>query len=196
MTLDEYQEAALRTAIRQIDAYPAAIQTAWAAMPDRLAADDLLKTFDVMTFGLGLTGEAGEVVDLIKKGFGHGYGVDRAKLGKELGDVLWYLSNLADAYGIPLSAVASENVAKLRARYPDGFTVAASKAKADESSPTPAKIAQWADPDAAYKRVFNRDRVPQCTRRAHYGTYLCASEVPCEVHPCDIYECHCPNEAP
>ena len=72
-------------------------------------------------FGLGLSGEAGEVAELLKKHIGHGIELDREKLCKELGDVLWYLAAVADSSGIPLEEVAEANVAKLRERYPDGF---------------------------------------------------------------------------
>jgi NTP pyrophosphatase (non-canonical NTP hydrolase) len=40
----------------------------------------------------------------------------------ELGDVLWYLSDIASAYGLNLCDVALGNIRKLEARYPDGFT--------------------------------------------------------------------------
>lgn len=75
----------------------------------------------------GLTGESGEVADLIKKHFGHGHELDRDKLKKELGDVLWYLARLSAEFGILLSDVADSNIAKLRARYPNGFSEEASK---------------------------------------------------------------------
>jgi NTP pyrophosphatase (non-canonical NTP hydrolase) len=71
---------------------------------------------------LGVAGEAGEVADLIKKEFFHGHTPDREKLKKELGDVLWYIAMLARARGLTLSEVADANIAKLRARYPDGFS--------------------------------------------------------------------------
>lgn len=83
--------------------------------------------------GLGLAGEAGEVVDLVKKHLGHGHELPREKLVKELGDVLWYVATIAASQGIKLSEVAEANIAKLRARYPNGFNAAASKAKADEA---------------------------------------------------------------
>ncbi len=78
-------------------------------------------------FALGVAGEAGEVAELIKKHIGHGHLLDREKLCKELGDVAWYVAVLAQVCGIPLSEVASKNVAKLRARYPEGFSEQASQ---------------------------------------------------------------------
>lgn len=77
--------------------------------------------------GLGLCGEAGEVANLIKKMAWHGLPTDAARIGDELGDVLWYVADLATHYGLTLDEVAARNVAKLRARYPDGFTVGGGK---------------------------------------------------------------------
>lgn len=76
---------------------------------------------------MGLAGEAGEAVDLIKKHLFHGHSLDREKLTKELGDVLWYAAVLAEMNGVRLSAVAAANVVKLRKRYPDGFDPARSQ---------------------------------------------------------------------
>lgn len=70
---------------------------------------------------LGLAGEAGEVADLIKKNVFHGRPLDVPDLLAELGDVLWYLSWLADLHGSSLEEVASRNIDKLRRRHPDGF---------------------------------------------------------------------------
>lgn len=73
--------------------------------------------------GLGLTGEAGEVADMLKKHLLHSVSFERAALVKELGDVLWYLTAIAEDHNITLDEVAETNVAKLRARYPDGFVL-------------------------------------------------------------------------
>ncbi len=70
---------------------------------------------------LGLTGEAGECSELIKKHVFHDRLLDREDLRSELGDVLWYLAMLADACGLRLSDIAASNVDKLRDRYPEGF---------------------------------------------------------------------------
>lgn len=72
--------------------------------------------------GLGLTGEAGEVADIIKKHVFHGHELDLDAIRKEMGDVLWYLTFLCNALGISLSDVMDVNAAKLRARYPDGWS--------------------------------------------------------------------------
>jgi NTP pyrophosphatase (non-canonical NTP hydrolase) len=70
---------------------------------------------------LGLTGEAGEVAELVKKWFAHGHPEDKDKLVKELGDVLWYVAEMASRCDIRLDSIAEQNIAKLKARYPDGF---------------------------------------------------------------------------
>jgi NTP pyrophosphatase (non-canonical NTP hydrolase) len=82
-------------------------------------------------YALGLAGEAGEAVELIKKHIFHGNFLDREKLTKELGDVLWYVGALAEEAHISLGVVMEENVRKLRARYPDGFTKADAQARVD-----------------------------------------------------------------
>lgn len=70
---------------------------------------------------LGLTGEAGEVSDLVKKGIFHEKGIDLEHLKKELGDCAWYLAMICDACGFTLDDVVQTNIDKLKARYPQGF---------------------------------------------------------------------------
>jgi NTP pyrophosphatase (non-canonical NTP hydrolase) len=79
---------------------------------------------------MGLAGEAGEVVDVLKKHLHHNHPLDVAKVTKELGDVLWYCAALASALEVDLGAVAQANIDKLRARYPDGFDPARSQQRA------------------------------------------------------------------
>lgn len=112
MTLNEYQRAALRTAT---------VNEA-----NRLDALGLARD------ALGVAGEAGEVADLVKKHVGHGHALDADKVKKELGDVLWYVAVLAHRAGFTLETVAEANVAKLRARYPDGFDPERSKNRQGE----------------------------------------------------------------
>ena len=70
---------------------------------------------------LGAADEAGEVAGLIKKHVFHGHPLDTVKLLKEIGDVLWYLNLLAALCGQDLGDVMEMNIAKLSARYPEGF---------------------------------------------------------------------------
>lgn len=70
---------------------------------------------------MGLNGEAGECIDILKKHYFQGHELDKEHLAKELGDVAWYLAVSADALGYDLNTILKMNVDKLRARYPDGF---------------------------------------------------------------------------
>ena len=89
MTFDEYQEFARSTAI-----YP--------------------EEYRVVYPTLGLCGEAGEVAEKIKKHMRDGRTL--VGVGLELGDVLWYISALADDLGVTLEEIAQANVAKLSSR--------------------------------------------------------------------------------
>lgn len=75
----------------------------------------------VLNGALGLSGETGEFNDLLKKHYFQGHPIDKEHLAKELGDILWYIAISADAIGYDLDTVASMNVRKLEARYPNGF---------------------------------------------------------------------------
>ncbi len=69
---------------------------------------------------LGLTGEAGEVADKIKKIIRDQDGQlvlgDKEAIAKEIGDVLWYCAILADELGVDLETVAKINISKLQSR--------------------------------------------------------------------------------
>jgi NTP pyrophosphatase (non-canonical NTP hydrolase) len=71
----------------------------------------------------GLAEEAGEVLALVRKHAMQGRALDRERLTLELGDALWCVAIAARTLDIPLSAVASANLAKLRERHPHGFEV-------------------------------------------------------------------------
>ena len=68
----------------------------------------------------GLASEVGEVQGLYQKAY-QGHSFDRQHLEKEIGDVLWFVAELCTALDFSLDDVASLNIAKLKARYPDGF---------------------------------------------------------------------------
>lgn len=73
---------------------------------------------DARTYAaIGLAGEVGETLEHVKKNVFRGKVLDIAAFRLELGDVLWYLTALAQAYGLSLSEVAEANIAKLEARY-------------------------------------------------------------------------------
>lgn len=98
MTFEEYQQAATRTS---------------RANPRRER---------LLVQSLGLNVEAGEVGEIINKWAWHGKPLDREAMAKELGDVLWYVTDLADAFQLTLEEIAEKNIQKLLKRYPDGFT--------------------------------------------------------------------------
>lgn len=77
---------------------------------------------DVLINGvMGLCGESGEAIDIVKKHLAQGHDLDREGLIKELGDVAWYLAETAYALDVTLEDVFARNVDKLKARYPEGF---------------------------------------------------------------------------
>lgn len=80
---------------------------------------------------LGLCGESGEVADLLKKAMFQGKDVKREVMLKELGDVRWYLELACFAVGTTMTEVEELNVAKLRARYPNGFSTQDSEQRVD-----------------------------------------------------------------
>ena len=71
---------------------------------------------------MGLCGESGEVIDVVKKHIFHGHPLNREKLIDELGDVSWYLAECATALGITLEDIFTHNIDKLKKRYPEGFS--------------------------------------------------------------------------
>jgi NTP pyrophosphatase (non-canonical NTP hydrolase) len=64
-----------------------------------------------LTLGsLGLAGESGEVIDMVKKWMFAGHHLDRAELLREIGDVLWYLTLLCSVFGWTLDDAMQVNV--------------------------------------------------------------------------------------
>lgn len=95
-----------------------------------LASEASMKDFNskLLTSGLGLSGESGEVVDLVKKIIFHGKPWDeeiRQKLISEYSDIFWYLTfGIKNVLGLELQDIIDFNVSKLQSRYKTGkFTV-------------------------------------------------------------------------
>lgn len=65
----------------------------------------------------GIATEAGEVIDIIKKGSRPGRSVDTVHLGEEIVDVVWYLTRLASKYGLKMEALLDGNIEKLNKRH-------------------------------------------------------------------------------
>lgn len=71
---------------------------------------------------MGLCGEAGEAIEIVKKHLGQGHDLDIRQLASELGDVAWYLAETATAIGYKLEDIFQMNIDKLQKRYPEGFS--------------------------------------------------------------------------
>ena len=98
MTINEYQKLAMTT------------------------LNPALSEKDVLINGvMGLCGESGEAIDIVKKWLAQGHELDKEKLAKELGDICWYLAETATALGLSLEDIMTANIEKLRKRYPEGF---------------------------------------------------------------------------
>ena len=78
---------------------------------------------DILINGvMGLCGESGEVIDIVKKHLAQGHELDREKIIKELGDVAWYMAEIATVLDVELEEVLVQNIEKLKKRYPEGFS--------------------------------------------------------------------------
>lgn len=98
MDINEYQKLAMRTLNPKIE-----------------------KKELILNASMGLCGESGEVIDLVKKHLFQGHDLDEKVLIKELGDVTWYLAEAATALNVNLSEILEKNIKKLENRFPDGF---------------------------------------------------------------------------
>ena len=98
MEINDYQKLALRTLNKNLD-----------------KKDILINSV------MGLCGESGEAIDLVKKYLYQGHELDKERFAKELGDIAWYLAEAAHALDMDLDDVFKMNIEKLQKRYPDGF---------------------------------------------------------------------------
>ena len=113
MNASHYQALAARTLIDR---------------PDFAITDDQLM---IAWNAIGLAGEAGEIMELVKKGIFHQHGLDTEKMHKELGDLLWYVAALCTKLGFSMDAVMQANIEKLKIRYPDGYNSQDSQRRVD-----------------------------------------------------------------
>ena len=72
--------------------------------------------------GMGISTEAGEFLDVLKKHIFYGKEIDYVNLSEELGDALFYIALCMDVLGISFEDVMEKNIEKLKARYPEKFT--------------------------------------------------------------------------
>lgn len=98
MTINEYQQLAMTT-----------------LNPELSRKDVLINSV------MGLCGESGEAIDIVKKWLAQGHELDKEHLAKELGDIAWYLAEAAMALDIPLEDILQANIDKLKKRYLEGF---------------------------------------------------------------------------
>ena len=109
MTINEYQKLAMTT------------------------LNPALSQKDVLINGvMGLCGESGEAIDIVKKHLAQGHELDREKLVKELGDIAWYLAETAYALDVSLEDVLQNNIDKLNKRYPEGLSKSRSVCREEE----------------------------------------------------------------
>lgn len=101
ITANDYQRAAMRTAGDDKDSY-------------------------LLNGVMGLCGEAGEVIDLVKKHLHQGHDLDKEALILECGDCAWYLALIMSAIDYKMGDMLVKNIRKLEERYPAGFDKARS----------------------------------------------------------------------
>ena len=77
---------------------------------------------EILTWGLGMTGEAGDVASCIKKTFAHDND-QREGIKENIGDVLWYMAMICNFFNWNLQEILEDNLEKLKVRYPKGFTI-------------------------------------------------------------------------
>lgn len=115
MTGNEYQELAMRTNDKQANH----------RIVKKLNSYDCTKMDlgGILNGCLGLAGESGETLDMVKKWVFHEKELDVEHLKKEIGDVMWYVAMICESFGFELDEILQINVDKLKARYPEGFDV-------------------------------------------------------------------------
>lgn len=89
----------------------------------RSLRDDLPYEAMCSNMCMGLAGEIGEVIDIMKKHIYQGKELDITDVIEEVGDVLWYIANFCNVNNITMDECMESNIKKLRKRFPNGFTV-------------------------------------------------------------------------
>ena len=111
MTGNEYQILAMRTNDGKHKQRLAGV----------LEHEGIINCPELLNACLGLSGETGELLDMVKKWIFHEKLLDEEHMKKELGDVMWYVAMICKAMGWKLDDILQMNVDKLKARYPLGF---------------------------------------------------------------------------
>jgi len=125
MNFSEYQQLAAKTAGMHLNKEIEVKLIALGLDQEnaRIAAEYFAAEKGLYVSTLGIAGEAGEFADMIKKQAGHNHASDPIKEKKELGDILWYIADVCTKKGYDMGEVASMNIEKLKARYPEGFSI-------------------------------------------------------------------------
>ena len=79
-------------------------------------------TFDLLHATLGITGEAGELADAVKKSIFYGKPLDTVNAREEIGDIMWYIALACRTLDFDLDELLQENIAKLQKRYPEKYS--------------------------------------------------------------------------
>ncbi len=116
---------------------------AWALTKDRSVAAykeladrlQVLNTLRLLHGAIGICGEAGELMDAVKKHIMYGKELDKNNIKEELGDLCWYMSLVMESVGTNWEEVMKMNHDKLEKRYPSGFTEKAAQERADKVVP-------------------------------------------------------------
>ncbi len=97
---------------------------------ERLQQPELIR---ILHAAMGVSTEAGELLDAVKKHVYYGKPLDRTNLFEEMGDMFWYLAILADCLGVDFEKAMEKNIEKLQIRYGSKFSEArAQKRSLDE----------------------------------------------------------------
>lgn len=124
MTGKEYQKLAMRTNDRMAtERMDCVIGEHSHIENNKTVPDDKVDIGGILNACLGLSGEVGELNDMIKKWIFHEKPFDENHAKKELGDVMWYVAMMCESFGWDLDEILQMNVDKLKARYPKGFDV-------------------------------------------------------------------------
>lgn len=116
MNANEYQQLAMRT-------NDGNATYRLSNMADNYLDDPHIDVGGILNGCLGLSGEAGEFNDMVKKWIFHEKPMDFDHAQKEVGDILWYIAMICHSFGWDMSQIMQMNIDKLKARYPDGFDV-------------------------------------------------------------------------
>ena len=82
------------------------------------------KQLEIATWGLGVSGEAGDIASCIKKYYAHQNTEVKDGIKENIDDMLWYTAMICNFFGWDMQEILNENVEKLKKRFPNGFTIA------------------------------------------------------------------------